>query len=144
VLEIHWSYDSFQRSGWPYDDLTELLAHLNNDILLKVSLLVFVVLLKLKLDTTKLQLENNQSAVGVDFFRCGNLNVEIEGEEGSICIPKEGSLIEIVKMAGKRGLPTPYHSWNNMLLLWSKASGGRGGRMVGDLISFPCGFPLFT
>jgi hypothetical protein len=142
VLEIHWSYDSSRKSGWPYDDLTELLAHLDNDILLKVSLLVFMVLLKLKLDTTKAQLESNQNAVGVDFFRRGNLNVEIEGEEGYICISKDESLKALVKMAGKRGLPTPYHSWDNMFLLWSKASGAGGGRMVGDFISFPLRLPF--
>jgi len=121
VLEIQWSLRRFERLEWSYDDLTGLLTHLDNDILLKVTPFIFTLLLKFKWDTIKADLENDQHIVGVPFFRRGNLNVSMKGEGVSICISKDESLEALVEMVGKRNLPTPDHSLDNLLLEWSRS-----------------------
>jgi len=122
VLEIQWPFASYERSEWSYGDLIGLLTHLDNDILLKVSPFIFTLLLKFKWDTTKADLENDQHILGVPFFRHGNLNVSIKGEEGSILFSKDDSLEALMEMAQRRDLPTPDHSLDDLLLRYSRIS----------------------
>jgi hypothetical protein len=105
VLEIQSYPRSFMTSVWPYEYLLMLLTHLNNDILLKVNRFIFTLLLKYKWDITKVQLKNDQHTLGAPFFRNENLNVSIQGEEGSIYISKDESLEALVEMAKTRNLP---------------------------------------